>query len=142
MLNTLTKDLENVFFDKFYEFIGFDERITKSYSIVQFRIELQRMRRLTDDARATTEIPKSWDINFRDNRDFEAIVNFEPAAATKKFHELATCGRRPGVSVIRKWQYAMLTRARHTGSFAGKSMRSCKSFSPPDHRYQNRRTRR
>jgi N-terminal acetyltransferase B complex non-catalytic subunit len=98
ILSTLTKDLDNVFFDKLYEFVQFDDRLAKSYSIMQYRLELHRMRRLTGDPKATTEIFKTYSFKSYDNRDFGAIVNFEPVASRKLFQEIVTGGYKPSVS--------------------------------------------
>jgi N-terminal acetyltransferase B complex non-catalytic subunit len=98
-LDTLTKDLDNVYFDKISEFIGFNERISTSYSVMQSRLELQRMRRLTDHTNITGEIFKSYSFTSSDNRDIGALVDFESAKTTRPFRDIATGGYRPGVRV-------------------------------------------
>jgi N-terminal acetyltransferase B complex non-catalytic subunit len=97
-LDTLTKDLDNVYFDKFYEFLGFNERVGTSFSIMQSRLELQRMRRLTDHTNIVGEIFKSYSFKSSDNRDFGALVDFEPSNAQRSFRDIATNGYKPGVS--------------------------------------------
>ena len=128
VLNLLTKDMEKVYFDKAYEFIRFHEQVAQSYSIVQYRLELQRMRRLTDDSKATTEIPRSFELTFSDNRDSGAIVNFEPASATRSFYEIATGSFKPCVSAQNALTWTSLTSNRHTGSCGGRSMRQSKCY--------------
>jgi N-terminal acetyltransferase B complex non-catalytic subunit len=101
-LDTLTKDLENVFFDKLHEFITFNERVSRSYSSMQSRLELQRMKRLTDDdsISMSSYIPKSYVFKSHDNRDFGVLVDFETAKASANFRTIATGGYKPKVSFL------------------------------------------
>jgi N-terminal acetyltransferase B complex non-catalytic subunit len=97
-LDTLCKDLDNVFFDKLYEFLAFNERVSKSYSSMQFRLELQRMKRLTYDASIPSYIPRSYSFSYSDNRDYSIIVDFEPGKSSLPFRTMITGGFEPGVS--------------------------------------------
>lgn len=95
-LTLLSKKLEDVYFDKFDEFLNFNERIAKSFSSQQSRLELQHMRRLTDQGVTTNQIFSSYSFESSDNRDFSALMNFEPASASRSFRDIATGGHMPG----------------------------------------------
>jgi N-terminal acetyltransferase B complex non-catalytic subunit len=97
-MDTLCKDVDTIFFDKLYEFLAFNERIAKSFSSRQSRLELQRMKRLTDDSSTSSSIPRSYSFASSDNRDYGIIADFEQATSAVPFRTIATGGYKPGVS--------------------------------------------
>ena len=66
--------------------------------MMQSRLELQRMRRLSDHTNIASDVFKSYSFKASDNRDFGALVDFESVNAAKPFREIATNGYKPGVS--------------------------------------------
>ncbi|RDI80028.1 hypothetical protein Vi05172_g10050 [Venturia inaequalis] len=80
--NFMSKDLENVYFDKIIEFSAFKERVETSLTPILLKLERRRVARLTDRTSAITEESLvHFDRAKSDNRDFYSVPSFENAAA-------------------------------------------------------------
>lgn len=98
-INTLCNNLDDMFFDKLFEFLAFNERVSSSYSSIQSRIELQRLKRLTDHGDVSNSTPRSFSLLSSDNRDFSVVVDFEQNSSSRSFRTIATGGFKPHVSI-------------------------------------------
>jgi N-terminal acetyltransferase B complex non-catalytic subunit len=95
-LNFMSKDLENVHFDKILEFSEFKGRLEKSLTRGLLHIEKRRIARLSDMTSALEEPILHYGDASQDNRDFHSIPNFE-YDGRQRFDELVLTGVKPGV---------------------------------------------
>ncbi|QDS67645.1 hypothetical protein FKW77_004638 [Venturia effusa] len=78
----MSKDLENVYFDKIMEFSAFIERIETSFTPILLQLERRRVARLTDRSSAIMDdFLVHFDRAKSDNRDFYSVPTFESSAA-------------------------------------------------------------
>lgn len=98
MTSFMSKDIENVYFDKIIEFSGFKERVERSFTTILLQLERRRVARLTDLSSAIMEEPLvHFEMAKSDNRDFYSVPSFENSAA-KPLEKVIFPGPRPGVS--------------------------------------------
>jgi hypothetical protein len=90
-------DLENIQFDKIFEFSEFKERFENSFSRALMLLESRRVARMTDLQRVVEGLPPQFEKWVIDNREFETIPDFE-YAAIDKFESFITTRPRPEVS--------------------------------------------
>lgn len=80
--NFMSKDLENVYFDKIIEFSAFKEKVETSFTPVLLQLERRRVARLTNRSSAIMEESLvHFDRAKSDNRDFYSVPSFENLAA-------------------------------------------------------------
>lgn len=95
----MSKDLENVYYDKIIEFSAFKERIETSFTPILLQLERRRVARLTERSSAIVE---EYLVHFNraksDNRDFYSVPSFENPAA-EPLEKLIFPGPRPSVSL-------------------------------------------
>lgn len=94
----MSKNLEDVYFDKIIEFSAFKERVETSFTPILLQLERRRVARLTDRSSAIMEESLvHFDRAKSDNRDFYSVPSFEHSAA-EPLEKLIFPGPRLSVS--------------------------------------------
>jgi N-terminal acetyltransferase B complex non-catalytic subunit len=96
MMQFMGDDLEDIQFDKIFEFAEFKERFENSFSRALMLLEYRRVARMTDQQRVTEGLPPQFEKWVIDNREFETIPDFE-YAEIDKFESFITTRPRPEV---------------------------------------------
>jgi N-terminal acetyltransferase B complex non-catalytic subunit len=96
----MSKDLENVYFDKIIEFSAFKEKVEASFTTIMLQVERRRVARLTERHSATIEESLVHiEMGNSDNRDFYSVPSFENSNA-EPLEKAIFPGPKPGVSSV------------------------------------------